>query len=288
MRRLPGVLIVSALTTIATSGAALAGDASGFVSLGGGLHVIDVAYDSGGETLNGFAVEGAASGVYTFTPVLGIQGDVVLASQRMNSLTDGDSSDTMSVDAAVHAFYREPERFLLGGFVQLGRDDTAYSYDYEWTQSCTFVGGEAQLFLDNLTLYGQGGFQKVAIEDSSNHQTGWFGTVEARYFLTPDFRIEAHGGVSVLAYENDDDSTKTVWNFGVGAEYRLANSPISLFAKYDFLNGTAEYASDLSINEHRVMVGAKFSFGDDTLLDRDRTGPSLKPAQSTLMFGGPA
>ncbi len=26
---------------------------------------------------------------------------------------------------------------------------------------------------------------------------GWFGSIEARYFLTPDLRIEAHVGASV-------------------------------------------------------------------------------------------
>jgi hypothetical protein len=33
------------------------------------------------------------------------------------------------------------------------------------------------------------------------------------------------------------------------------------------------------------MIGAKFGIGEDSLLDRDRNGSSLKPVKS-VMFGG--
>ena len=80
------------------------------------------------------------------------------------------------------------------------------------------------------------------------------------------------------------DSVATV-NVGVGAEYKLENLPVSLFATYDF------YASDadgnvettlLGLDQQRVMVGAKFSIGEDSLFARDRSGASLKPVESPM------
>ena len=68
--------------------------------------------------------------------------------------------------------------------------------------------------------------------------TDLFGSLEARYFLTPDFRIDAHAGLSTLTDGVVPTTTATTLNLGVGAEYRLENLPVSLFATYDCFTTT--------------------------------------------------
>ena len=293
MRLLATMAASAALSTLATS-AALA-DPSGYIGLRGGLDNLEWSFEGDSETAEGSALQFLASGVYMFTPVLGVQGDVRAA---VRSYEQGPATvDVESFDGAVHGFYREEDYFLVGGFFQFGSDkltEDGLTGDIETSRR--YAGAEAQLYLGNVTLYGQAGLQQSDIEQSllSVGMSGWFGSVEARYFLTPDFRIDAHAGAS--AYDLDyifTSGTVTTLNVGVGAEYKVENLPVSLFATYDLYSTTAEY--DLgpddspTLDEHRFLVGVKFAIGEDSLLDRDRSGASLKPVEGTFpVFTTPA
>jgi hypothetical protein len=284
-RRLLALCATASMATLANAGTAHA-DPSGFVSVGAGF--LQKVYDSGMSTFteDGYAAEGRASGVYQFTPVLGAQGDVVLALDHLE--TDFSAFDRSSIDIALHGFYRDPERFLVGTFAQFGRDTLDYGGLMSTSWDRTYLGGEAQVFVQSLTLYAQGGMQKVAPVDISGPEVdGLFGSLEARYFLTPDFRIDAHAGLSTLTYDIGPGWTATTLNLGVGAEYRLENLPVSLFAKYDCFTTTfSDAPAGYSMDDHRFMIGAKFGIGEDSLLDRDRNGSSLKPVETRSFFGG--
>ena len=116
--------------------------------------------------------------------------------------------------------------------------------------------------------------------------------MEARYFLDPDFKIEAHIGADTVG---DNHLIATDWlatttvHVGAGAEYRLPNSPISIFGKYDYSRATFPDATDISVSDNRFLIGAKFNFDSTSLLDRDRSGASLKPVDNKLLgfFVGP-
>jgi len=289
MRLLATLAASTALATFATS-AALA-DPSGYVGISGGLDNLKISYGGDSETADGSALQFLASGVYMFTPVLGVQGDI-RAAFRTYEQDEFDIEDT-SLDGAVHGFYREEDQFLVGAFFQFGGNQLSTDM-YDVDVSRNYAGAEAQVYLDNLTLYGQVGLQQSKMEqfDTSISMNGWFGSLEARYFLTPDLRIDAHVGASVYDLDFIETVTTTTLNVGIGAEYKLENLPVSLFATYDLYSTTADYDSfpgdSPTLDEHRLMVGVKFAIGEESLYDRDRSGASLKPVESTFQnFTGP-
>ncbi|RYE47454.1 MAG: hypothetical protein EOP24_11380 [Hyphomicrobiales bacterium] len=258
-------------------------DPSGFISLGAGPGSQFISNGSDEDSEEGYAIRGAASGVYNFTPTLGVQGDLSFTYTSI----DDDAFARREIDGALHGFYREPDNFLVGGFVQLGRDTYLFDGDDEGSTDRAYIGGEAQVYLDNLTLYAQGGMQQFTPDLSfAPTFSGWFGQLEARYFLTPDFRIEAHVGANTLDFLGS--YTVTTVNLGIGAEYKLENLPVSLFAAYDYRNSTIDDPDAPTFGEHRLLVGAKFAIGEESLLGRDRNGASLSPVNTSLplTFGG--
>ena len=210
-------------------------------------------YGFGEYSMDGYTVQGRASGFYDVTPVLGVQGDVLLTYDNI----DNGSGDTerRAIDLALHGFYREADKFLVGTFVQLGRDGLYYNGNHLVDADRAYLGAEAQAYIDNLTLYVQGGLQQMSYDQSNAPSfDGWFGSVEARYFLTPDFRIDAHAGLSTLSDDNYGYEFKTS-NIGFGAEYKFEDRPMSLFAKYDFINSKYDSPGrDGSLDQHRILV----------------------------------
>ncbi|MDC9825066.1 hypothetical protein PRN20_15145 [Devosia sp. ZB163] len=262
----------ASLATLCLATPALA-DPTGFVSLGVGPTSLE--FDGGSpDVVDGWAIEALASGAYMFTSVLGAQGDV-----RFMQRTLSESSDDLTLsnfDGALHGFYRE-EGFLVGGFVQIGRDNADYNGFSDGETNRSYLGGEAQVFVDNLTLYGQGGMQKYDFGSGgpSLGLSGWFGNLEARYFLTPNFSIEGRVGINTLEFEIFDATLTTV-SAGIGAEYKFDDLPLSLFASYDYASTSFDQGPSNEVRDHRFLVGARFALGEDTLLDRDRNGASLE------------
>jgi hypothetical protein len=263
--------------------------ADGFVSIavGGAAQAVD--FPGGSVSGNGVSLEGAAGGAYNFSATLGFQGDVVFGSQAYSGdIVGGETVNNRNTDVAIHAFYRN-DQYLIGGFGQYSNNTYTFG-DYGSAQSLDqFYGGvEGQVFFGNATLYGQAGAQQVrSFGESVN---GIFGTLEARYFLEPNFKIEAHIGADTVGSSTSeifDGDPITTLHAGAGAEYRLDNSPISFFAKYDYGRATFSEETNVSEAESRFLIGAKFNFESQTLVDRDRTGASLKPVDSRItgIFG---
>ena len=284
MKRLYALLAVSTAMSMLGISAALA-DPSGFVSVSGGLDNITYDFDGDSASFDGSAVQVLASGVYMFTPTLGAQGDVVLGWREHDF--EGTTVDSSHIDGALHGFYREADQFLVGSFFQLGHDQLSDG-SLESEISRRYAGVEGQVYFDNLTIYGQGGWQRMEQDFSGINIAldGFFGSFEARYFLTPDLRIDGHVGVSTWEQSFPFDVKLTTVNLGIGVEYKLENLPISLFASYDHY--TTDYDLDFSptIGRDRFLIGAKFAIGEDSLLDRDRNGASLKPVDAPFVGPG--
>lgn len=271
----------------AFSGAALAAGhtqniADGFVSVaGGGETILDT---SSSDQIGGMTVEGAASASYNFTSTLGFQGDLSLTRQTFHESHGYDIEDRY-LNVAGHLFYRDPQRFLAGTFAQFGTI-TLSSSGLGYTFDQYAGGAEGQLYLGNTTLYGQAGVANfdLGILSPGDSFNDIFANLEVRYYLQPDFRIEGRIGFQRLTAPGVPDPTN-VLTAGIGAEYRLSGTPMSLFAKYDFRH----YSSDLSpdaLDDHRVLVGVKVNFGTDTMLERDRNGATLKPFDLNLPLYG--
>lgn len=269
--------LAASLLLLGTAGSALAAGPDVFA--GGGLGGVKYDYGDGAQEPSGYTAFALASGAYNFTPVIGAQGDVVLRFEHTEF--EGNEQELTFFDGAGHLFYRDSDKFLAGIMGQVGHDEASYNGSEGSPRDRSYVGAEFQGFFDAFTLYGQAGVLWVNIPDMGDISgTGAFATLEGRYFVTPNFKLDIHGGVSKVAPDEATDFVTTNLNLGLGAEYRLDDSPLSFFAKLDWFDGSVEDDSFGSSSEVRLLVGLKGSFGTDTLQERDRAGASLKPVDA--------
>lgn len=263
-------LVVASLTASAASDA--------FVSGAIGVHRFGIDAFQDGAALSAAA---GVSGV--LTPALDGQAEVSLAYVR----TDFDTSiDTrLEFDGALHVFTREPDAYLLGGLLQLGLRNETIEIEDETVSDfnvTAWAGLEGQVYLDRFTLNGQAGALKAIYENDDPFTfTGVFASAELRYFLTDNFRVDVHG-LAVSMRSDQFDGGQTTWGAGVGAEYRLADTPVSVFGTAELFRSTIE---EQDFGDARIMVGLKFNIGSQTLFDRDRNGASLRPAPHIPLYG---
>ena len=79
-----------------------------------------------------------------------------------------------------------------------------------------FVGGEAQFYIDNLTLYGQGGYVEFVPDDvfTSGLDDGFFARGVVRYFPTSDSRLQLEGTYSNGMTSTFPGTIMEVFHFG--------------------------------------------------------------------------
>lgn len=140
-----------------------------------------------------------------------------------------------------------------------------------------------------MTLYGQVAYQNLSAGSLNENAGGFALAGQVRYFATPNLMLALKGGYSALNFDGSASGyDHNAWTFGAKAEYRLAASPISLFAEADYRRGL--FRSFRDETDQRFMVGAKWNFGSQTLFQRDRSGASLDPFRSlappTIRSGG--
>jgi opacity protein-like surface antigen len=263
-----------------------------FVAAGAGYTWFDADDFEFEDDLDDFAAEIRATASYDFSGGFGVQSDVVFNYQAFAPEAFGAPDDidfsSKNVDAAGHVFYRT-DGYLIGVIGQYGFT----SFDPILPDVDRFyVGGEAQAYWGNFTLYAQGGYQEQsvsAIPDSDFD--GFFVKGEARYFAGDNFKLSVRGGYSRLSLEEDDDFELNTFTVGGGAEYRFADNPISVFVNADYSDAEIEEI-DLEYSDVRVMAGLKLNLGTQTLLERDRSGATLDPVKpgtlpAIFSFGPP-
>lgn len=287
IRRLRFVGIAAFAAAALSSSLARAGEAAprgdGFLAIDGGLTRLIA--PNAGTTNRATEWGGLVSFAFSFTPRLGTQADLVVKRQSWTQdQSPGYEIDNLTQDVAGHFYYRD-DHMLVGVLAQIGRDalgapNSPYVYDVDHQ-----IGGvEAQAFLGDLTLYGQAGVSHFS-DAGGEYEDGWLGTFEARYFLTPDLKVEGHAGVETLSNSGNNkgfygwNTTLTILNAGAGAEYRVADTPFGLFARYDHYHSSSNRGGD-DTDDDRVLVGLKLNLDSETLRDRDRGGASLKPFES--------
>jgi len=199
--------------------------------------------------------------------------------------TVGDSRFSDSFQGAVHLSKRDPGMGLLGIFGGAGQanfEDNGDNSDNEATFA--FVGGEAQFYLQDWTLYGQAGAiiangdDDILGNDDENN-AAFFVRGVARWFIDDMSRLQAEG-----AFANGDvDTTNGGINMDVfewGVRYdRVVGLPIlgdtQLYGAYrgnSFDKGPADPGSFV---EHTFMIGTSISFGGNTMQEFDRVGATL-------------
>ena len=130
------------------------------------------------------------------------------------------------------------------------------------------IGLEGDYFLDQFTAGVRAGY---ATFDVSNND-GYYVHTKFRYYVTDDFKFEGTGGVI------DSENSKATPLGGVLAEYRVSNSPFSVFARW-------EGSFNKSVDEQLTVLGATLYFDGDgaTLKRTDRA--QLRDACTFAVFG---
>lgn len=250
MKRL--VLGAAAAMALVAPGAALA-DTSGYV--GFGYNTLD---DDNDSDKNDYIELGGAI-VTDLNNGWNLQFDSATANMNHDS-----HNDDMNA-ATVHMFKRT-DGHAFGGFAGL----TGGEID------ALVVGAEGALYLDRFTLSGSGAY--LFDREDSNTSGTRFG-VAGDWFVNDNFSV----GVDVGAFDwdfgfNEQDGT----TYGVNAEYQFAGSAMSVFGGWHQSDYDETFSSG-SINVDTFSIGLRFNIGTSSLIERDRSGASMRGGGSELV-----
>lgn len=278
---------------------------SGVVDKWAGIQVID-ADSFGDETVFATGTEGLLS--IPLGDNLSIQND---AKVEYNDQAFDDVYSSIGArywfQGAAHLSWRNPSQGLFGVFGGVGTG--SYGFPVGGSSDYHFIGGEAQVYLDNITLYGQGGYVDVdggqsivpvgsiaplaplanfGVEDAI------FARGVVRWFMDNGSRLELETtymnmDVSGYLFESTDVD---VISWGARYDFDFGNMPIfgsmPLFIGYrgtlrdgcsgGYLNGSTD------ITDHTIMIGTSYSFSG-TRIEVDRNGATLDTPDFGNMIG---
>jgi hypothetical protein len=206
-------------------------------------------------------------------PNLSIQMDLDSEQNSKFLYSGGDRQNfEHSFQGGGHLSYRDPSSFLIGVFGGAGggQADTESNDLY-------FVGGEAQLYLDNLTFYVQGGYLDSAENDDDDRfEDAVFVRGVGRWFITEDSRLQAEVSYADGNVDGGGDNQDIV-EWGVRYDTMLGLPIVgdtNVFAGYRggrFENNT----ENNHVTDHTLMVGFRTAFGGNTMQEFDRVGATL-------------
>lgn len=304
-------LLVASVLAITVSAPAMAADldrelgliVSGVVDKWAGVQVID-AEGYGDETVFANGTEGLLS--IPLGENLSIQND---AKVEYNDQAFDDVSSSIGArywfQGAAHLSWRNPSQGLFGVFGGVGT--ASYGFPVGARTDYNFIGGEAQLYLDNFTLYGQGGYVDVDSGQpfiplglitptdirSSAVEDAMFARGVMRWFMDSGSRLELEA-----TYVNMDVNTfidtAEVDAFSWGARYDFDFAGVPLFGSMPLFIGyrgthrdgcSAGFVQSSSdVTDHTFMIGTSYSFSG-TRIEVDRSGATLDTPDFGNMLG---
>ncbi len=180
-----------------------------------------------------------------------------------------------------HFSWRDPSQGLFGvfgGVAASSHNDT----DPGYRTNLRFVGGEAQLYVDDLTFYAQGAFVDQEGELTGD---GFFARGAGRWFMGVDTRIQVEGLYSNLRFESGDSANYDVYQWGARFDTLWEQAPLvgdmPLFLAYrgtyrdGCLGNEFANASDNDTMDHTIMAGLSYNWGAPSKMDQDRRGATL-------------
>jgi hypothetical protein len=171
------------------------------------------------------------------------------------------------IAGAAHLAYLLENGATLGGFVSVARKDND-----GWSEWWVTGGLQAAVTFDNIRIYGQVGASRGGEVGYAATANGVFAHGTLAYYIDPNLKISASAGISREEWDGGWEDVNLNW--GGKVEWKLDDSPITLFAAYE---GERWDGSDLwgtwDGSSHAIKVGARFAFGDgtSTLRDLDNT-----------------
>jgi opacity protein-like surface antigen len=284
-----GAVAVFALTSLAQAAdmqpvlkapAAVDQQATGYVEVYSGWARTESENDGYKDRFNGWALGGAGRGNYWLNNGMSVQVDAQAEGTSYDNPGCCGNFSSHSYLVGGHWSWRNPQQSLFGLFGGVG---DAGGAGFDSSQRHGLIGGEAQWYWHQFTLYGQVGYDTTLNSgDFVDNASAWFIRGTGRYFVNPNFLIEgtvmyASGSIDFTCCVSSTDFQTLTW--GVKGEWRFATAPFSVFAKYQGSETTYDdrrYSfSDTSVTDHRVLFGLKLHMGDRTLQQTDRAGATL-------------
>ena len=174
---------------------------------------------------------------------------------------------------SAHLTWRDRSKGAVGVLASYGEASAGNSEEAQ----ILIVGAEAQAYLGDFTLYGQGGYMTADDESNNDVMTdAWWGRLVGRYFPNPNSRLQGE-----LFYidgeENASSGVQDIEAFAWGARYDHAinNGPVSLFASYRGVRTEDDHSDASKITDHKALVGVSLRLGAPTMKDEDRRGATL-------------
>ncbi len=217
--------------------------------------------DAGADGL-GWSLRGSHNS--SFGSPLNVQIDGTYETVEIDNFT----SDNLI--GALHFYYRDPQSFAAGVFVQGSRNTT----DLDARSEGILTGLEAAVFTDNITILGQAGVGHTYFPVGSSEMLHVKG--EARFYVTDSVRFDAEASYNMTEVAGFDLNTTEA---AITANYRPDGKSASLFAGYRYENASLEVptlaATDL--DSHSFILGARFHYGSASLKDEERNGALWSP-----------
>jgi len=254
--------------------------------------------DSIKSRFNGWALGGAGRANFWIAPDMSMQLDAQAEGTSYNTpfpLSEEISHfSSHSYLVGGHFNWRNPNQGLLGVFAALGDAGGGLGsilgeFSTGGSQRHGVFGGEAQWYGPQWTLYVQGGYDTTTrtITEVFDSIHAWFVRGTGRYFVTPNFKLEATGMYANGKIDFGLIGDGLTWGFQTWlwqakAEWRFPTSPFSVFAKYQ--GSETRYDSfplatsddiKVKVTDHRVLLGLRLYMGENTLLFNDRRGATL-------------
>lgn len=171
-----------------------------------------------------------------------------------------------SYSGAAHLSWRDPSRGLFGIFGGMGSSNYG-SFGGTLSADAAFVGGEAQVYLDNITLYAQAGYVDYDTLDSFPMTDGFFVRGVFRWFLENGSRLQLEGSYFDHSFSAPAAAQLTNTEgeiFTVGARYDFdvdlpiaGNTPLFIGYRGTFREDCLEA---FDVDDHTIMIGTSYSF----------------------------
>jgi hypothetical protein len=234
---------------------------------------------------SGWALGGAGRANYWITQGMSVQVDAQAEGTSYELLATAGHFSTHSYLVGGHWSWRSPQQYLFGLFAAAG--DAGGFGATAFPQRHALIGGEAQWYWNQFTLYGQAGYDTTvgSVGFGTDSINAWFIRGTGRYFVNPNFLIEgtvmyADGRIDFNSgFPSEGFQT---WSWQAKAEWRFATAPFSVYAKYQgsqtkWDSSPAEFLdlASFKVTDHRVLLGLKLHLGDRTLQQTERTGATL-------------
>jgi hypothetical protein len=256
--------------------------ATGYVEVYGGWASSKQSFcdfeDCGSIRFNGWALGGAGRGNYWVTRDVSVQVDAQAEGTSYDANAISDRFSTHSYLIGGHWSWRNPQQYLFGVFAAAGDAGGGLAP----AERHAVFGGEAQWYVNQFTLYLQGGYDTTvgSIDRETDSINAWFIRSTGRYFVNPNFLLEgtfmyANGNID-FNFGEPSQGFQT-WTWQAKAEWRFPTAPFSVFAKYQGSETRYDTIDSFSAKtrDNRVLLGLKLHMGDKTLQQTDRAGATL-------------